>query len=146
LIKALEKKLPKYTEESLTKKKAAASEAKKKNPTQGFSNTAFWKELKPNQAVVEEPANPAFKIQRVHAPTIPQEDAAHVHVKNDSDHRFDVPAFAGKTTAYVLTELRGRNKPRKIRYNRATNEPVTKVVTRTCAVVNQRGLAHCDFF
>jgi hypothetical protein len=54
LIKALDKKVPKYTEESLAKKKAVAAEAKKKNPTQGlssFSKTAFWKELKPNQAV-----------------------------------------------------------------------------------------------
>jgi hypothetical protein len=74
-----------------------------------FSKTAFRKELKPNQAVVEEPANPTFKIQRVHAPTIPEEDAAHVPVKHDFDHRFDVPPFAGKTTAYVLTEPRGRN-------------------------------------
>jgi hypothetical protein len=85
LIKALDKKLPKHTEESPAKKKAAASEAKKKNPTQGlssFSKSTFWKELKPNQAVVEEPANPTFKIQRVHAPTIPQEDAAHVHVNS----------------------------------------------------------------
>jgi hypothetical protein len=80
LIKALDKKVPEYTEESLAKKKAAAAEAKKKNPTQGlssFSKTAFWKVLKPNEAIVEEPANPTFKIQRVHAPTIPQEDAAH---------------------------------------------------------------------
>jgi hypothetical protein len=63
LIEALEKKVPKYTEESLAKKKAAASEAKKKNPTQGlssFSKTAFWKELKPNEAVVQEPTNPTF--------------------------------------------------------------------------------------
>jgi hypothetical protein len=82
-----------------------------------FSETAFWKELKPNQAVVEEPANPTFKIQRVHAPTIPQEDAAHVPVKHDFDHRFDVPPFAGKTTAYVLAESSGRNNTRKIRYN-----------------------------
>ena len=83
LIKALDKKVPKYTEASLRKKKATAAEAKKKNTTQGlssFSKTAFWQELKPNEAVVEEPANPSFKIQRVHAPTIPQEDAAHVPV------------------------------------------------------------------
>jgi hypothetical protein len=75
-----------------------------------FSKTAFWKELKLNQAVVQELANPTFKIQSVHAPTIPQEDAAHVPVKHDFDHRFDVPPFAGKTTAYVLTESRGRHK------------------------------------
>jgi hypothetical protein len=69
LIEALEKKLPKYTEESLAKKKDAATEAKKKNPIQGlssFSKTAFWQELNPNEAAVEEPANPTFKIQRVH--------------------------------------------------------------------------------
>jgi hypothetical protein len=36
LIKSLDKKPPKHTEESLAKKKAAASEAKKKNPTQGL--------------------------------------------------------------------------------------------------------------
>jgi hypothetical protein len=55
LIEALEKKLPKYTVESLAKKKDAATEAKKKNTTQGlfsFSKNAFWKELKPNLAVV----------------------------------------------------------------------------------------------
>jgi hypothetical protein len=49
LIQALEKKLPKHTDESLTKKKAAATEAKKKNTTQGlssFSKNAFWKKLK----------------------------------------------------------------------------------------------------
>jgi DUF1365 family protein len=74
-----------------------------------FSKSAFWKELKPNEAVVEEPANPTFKIQRVHAPTVPQEDAAHVSVKHDFDHTFDVSPFAGKTTAYVLTESRGRH-------------------------------------
>jgi hypothetical protein len=65
LIEALDKKLPKHTDESLAKKKAAATEAKKKNTTQGlssFSKNAFWKELKPNEAVVEEPANPRFKI------------------------------------------------------------------------------------
>jgi hypothetical protein len=121
-------------------KLAAATEAKKKNPTQGlssFSKTAFWKELKPNEAVVEEPANPTFKIQRVHSPTIPQEDAAHVPVKHDFDHRFDVPPFAEKTTAYILSESRGRNNnTRKIRYDRVTKKPLTKVVTRTCAVIN----------
>jgi hypothetical protein len=85
LIKALDKKLPKYTEEALAKMKAVATEAKKKNTTQGlssFSKNAFWKELKPNQAVVQEPTNPSFKIQRVHAPTIPQEDAAHVPINS----------------------------------------------------------------
>jgi hypothetical protein len=74
LIKALDKKVPKYTEEALAKKNAAATEAKKKNITQGLSSflkTAFWKELKPNEAVVQEPTNPTFKIQRVHAPTVP---------------------------------------------------------------------------
>jgi hypothetical protein len=70
-----------------------------------FSKTAFWQELQPNLAVVEEPANPTFKIQRVHAPTVPQEDAAHVPVKHDFDHTFDVPPFSRKTTAYVLTGL-----------------------------------------
>jgi hypothetical protein len=47
LIKALDKKVPKYTEESLAKKKADAAEAKKKNQIEGlssFSKTAFWKE------------------------------------------------------------------------------------------------------
>jgi hypothetical protein len=69
LIKALDKKVPKYTEESLAKKKSDATEAKKKNSIDGlssFSKTAFWQELQPNLAVVEEPANPTFKIQRVH--------------------------------------------------------------------------------
>jgi hypothetical protein len=48
LIQALDKKLPKHTDESLAKKKAAATEAKKKNTTQGlssFSKNASWKEL-----------------------------------------------------------------------------------------------------
>jgi hypothetical protein len=79
LIKALDRKVLEYTEESLGKKKAAAAEAKEKNPTQGLSSfpkTTFWQELKTNEAVVEEPLNPTFKIQRVHAPTIPEEDAA----------------------------------------------------------------------
>jgi hypothetical protein len=113
LIKTLDKKLPKYTAESLAKKKATATEAKKKNTTHGlssFSKNAFWKELKPNQAAVQEPTTPYFKIQRVHAPTVPQEDAAHVPVKHDFNHAFNVPPFAGKTTAYVLTESRGRHK------------------------------------
>jgi hypothetical protein len=35
----------------------------------------------------------------------------------------------------LLTEGRGRNKARKMRYNKK-NGPVTKVVTRTCAVIN----------
>jgi hypothetical protein len=101
-----------------------------------FSKKLFWKELKPNEAVVQEPTDPSFKIQRIHAPTVPQEDAAHVPVKHDFDHTFDVPPFAGKTTAYVITESRGRNNKKTIRYDRRTNEPVTKVVTRTCAVIN----------
>jgi hypothetical protein len=111
-IEVLDKKVPKYTVEPLAKKKAAATEAKKKNTTQGLSSVskiAFWKELKPNEAGVEEPANPRSKIQRVHAPTVPQEDVAHVPVNHDFDHTFDVPPFARKTTAYVLTESRGRN-------------------------------------
>jgi hypothetical protein len=140
LIKEFDKKLPRYTLEYLAKKKTADTEARKKNTTQGLSSfpkTAFWQELKPNEAVVEEPVNSTFKIQRVHAPTIPQEDTAHVPVKHEFDHRFDVPPFAGKTAAaYVLTESRGRNKSRTIRYNRVTNEPITKVVTRTCAIIN----------
>jgi hypothetical protein len=44
LIQALDKKLPKHTGESFAKKKAAATEAKKKNTTQGlspFSKKAF---------------------------------------------------------------------------------------------------------
>jgi hypothetical protein len=74
LIQAFVKKLPKHTDESLAMKKAAATEAKKKDTTQGlssFSKTAFWKELKPNKAVVQEPTNPSFEIQKEHAPTIP---------------------------------------------------------------------------
>ena len=138
LIKALEKKLPKYTMESLAKKKEADIEAKKKNPTDGlssFAKTAYWKELKANDAPVEEPTNPTFKIQRVRAPTVPEEDAAHIPVKHDFSHRFDVPVFAGTTTAYVLAEGRGRNKTRSIRHDR-NGVPLTKVVPRTCAVVN----------
>jgi hypothetical protein len=121
LIQALDKKVPKHTDESLAKKKAAATEAKKKNTTQGlssFSKNAFWKELQPNLAVVQEPTNPSFKIQRVHAPTVPQEDAAHVPVKHDFDHTFDVPPFAGKTTAYVLTEPKGRGRNKRGRRSR----------------------------
>jgi hypothetical protein len=38
LIQALEKKLPKHTDESLAKKKAAATEATRKNTTQGLSS------------------------------------------------------------------------------------------------------------
>jgi hypothetical protein len=52
LIEALDKKLPKYTAESLAKKKAAATEAKEKKTTQGLSSiskTTFWKELKPRR-------------------------------------------------------------------------------------------------
>ena len=67
--------------ESLAKKKASAAEA-----LSSFSKTAFWKELKPNEAAVEEPANPTFKIQRVCAPTVPKVDAGHVPVKHDFDH------------------------------------------------------------
>jgi hypothetical protein len=70
LIEALDKKVPKYTEELLAKKKAAASEAKKKNTTQGLSSiskTAFWKELKPNEAVVQEPTNPTINSFHVMA-------------------------------------------------------------------------------
>jgi hypothetical protein len=60
-----------------------------------------------------------------------------VPAKHDFDHTFDVPPFAGKTTAYVLTEPRGgRNKKGTIQYDKRTKEPLTKVVTRTCAVVN----------
>jgi hypothetical protein len=69
--------------------------------------------IKPNQAVVQEPTNQSFKIQRVHAPTIPQEDALHVPVKHDFNHTFDVPPFAGKTTAYVLAGPRGRGRNKK---------------------------------
>jgi hypothetical protein len=100
-------------------------------------NRIQHKELKPNQAVVEEPANPTFKIQRVHAPTVPEEDAARVPVKHDFDHRFDVPPFAGKTTANIFTERRNRNKTKTIWYDKKTGKPLTKVVTRTCAVVNR---------
>jgi hypothetical protein len=57
---------------------------------------------------------------------------------HDFDHTFDRPPFSGKTTAYVLTEPRGRgrNKKRTIWYDKRTKEPITKVVTRTCAVIN----------
>jgi hypothetical protein len=99
LIKAFDKKVPKYTEKALAKKKLDDIEAKTKNTTQGlssFSKTAFWKELQPNLAVVEELPNPTFKIQRIHAPTAQQEDAAHVPVKHDFDHRFDVPHLLGR--------------------------------------------------
>ena len=94
MLKALEKKLPNYTVESLAKKKYSAAEARKNNPVDGlssFSKTALWKELKPNEAAVEEPANPTIKMQRVRAPTVPEVDAGHAPVKHDLDHRFDVP-------------------------------------------------------
>jgi hypothetical protein len=145
LRQALDKKLPKHTDESLAKKKAAATEAKKKNTTQGlssFSEKAFWKELKPNQAVVQEPTNPSFKIQRVHAPTIPQEDAAHVPVKHNFDHTFDVPPLAHlperQHRMCINRTKRKRYKFKKILilYDKRTNAPITKVVTRTCAVIN----------
>ena len=63
MLNALEKKLPNYTVESLAKKKYSAAEARKNNPVDGlssFSKTALWKELKPNEAAVEEPANPSI--------------------------------------------------------------------------------------
>jgi hypothetical protein len=50
LIKALDKKVPKYTEESLVKKKSAATEAKKKSTIDGlssFSKMLFGKNYNP---------------------------------------------------------------------------------------------------
>ena len=75
-------------------------------------------------------------MQRVRAPTVPEVDAGHVPVKHDFDHRFDVPTFSVQTTTYVLTEGRG-NKPRRKKYkNNVCYVPATKVVARTCAVIN----------
>jgi lipid II:glycine glycyltransferase (peptidoglycan interpeptide bridge formation enzyme) len=45
-------------------------------------------------------------------------------------------AVNGTITGILLPESRGRHKKETIRYDKRTNEPVTKVVTRTCAVIN----------
>jgi hypothetical protein len=142
LIEALDKKLPKYTAESLAKKKATATEAKKKNTTQGLSSSsrnAFWKELKPNQAVVQEPTNPSFKIQRVYVPTVPQEDVAHVPVNSS-------PAIMSLAALYFGVLFWGAYLPQK------SDSHDTSSFKSTCHLIRLKVLPdglygahlHCD--
>jgi hypothetical protein len=67
------------------------NEKKKKKGSNGldrFSKDAYWQELKPKDAVVEEPINESFLISW--APTVPERDAHRVPVKHNFNDVFDI--------------------------------------------------------
>jgi Transposase IS4/SAP domain len=63
----------------------------------GFSEGAHWRELVPDERVVEEPIN-TFKAR---APTIPEEDHAFVPVKHNYLETFERPEFTGEKKVAV---------------------------------------------
>ena len=73
-----------------------------------FHPDAVWRPLQANNTVVEEPANPTFRIGR--APTIPLQDAAHVPVKHNFSESFAVPEFSGKHIKYELNRRGSRKR------------------------------------
>ena len=58
----------------------------------GFSKNACWKALVPNEESVVEPQN----ITGLHAPTIPEDDAAFIPQKHNFSETFDRAPFLGK--------------------------------------------------
>ena len=73
-----------------------------------FHPDAVWRPLEANNTVVQEPANPTFRIGR--APTIPLQDAAHVPVKHNFSESFAVPEFSGKQIKYELNRRGSRKR------------------------------------
>jgi SAP domain len=64
---------------------------KKPDDLKGFAQGACWRELLPEETIVEEPTN-SFKAR---APTIPEEDRDFVPVKHNFAEIFDRPVFTG---------------------------------------------------
>ena len=58
----------------------------------GFSPHARWKALVPNDKAVVDPQN----VTGLHAPTIPEDDAAFVPQKHNFSETFDRAPFLGK--------------------------------------------------
>eukprot|EP00957_Ditylum_brightwellii_P197922 15078344-Ditylum_brightwellii.AAC.1 len=58
----------------------------------GFPDEAYWKELIPQNAPVEEPTTPF----QAHAPTVPKEDHFHVPEKFHFNFTIERKAFTGK--------------------------------------------------
>ena len=58
-----------------------------------FAEGAYWKELNPMEATVEEPVNPTFTNAR--APTIEERDTEFVPVKYNFEETFDRDVFKG---------------------------------------------------
>jgi hypothetical protein len=119
---SLQEEKPKYSIQYIKnekKKKATGTKKKGSNGLDRVSKDAYWQELKPKDAVVEEPINESFSISQ--APTVP--------VKHNFDDVFDIPVFAGKANKFVLTQPTRTNTTTRIKLDRE-NEPITRVVTR----------------
>ena len=95
-----------------------------------FHPDAVWNELKANEAVVEEPLNPTFRIKR--APTVPVEDRDCVPIKHNYNEQFDIPDFTGIKTEYEFSR-QGNIK------NDVNGKPIQITVTR------DRGRVDPDF-
>ena len=77
----------------------------------GFSDGAYWEELIPQSAPVEEPTNP-FQAR---APTVPEEDHFHVPKKYNFDLTIQRKAFTGKVKTKVVKRY-GQNRMQKVIY------------------------------
>ena len=100
LKKAYDDKLKRYNsvEEATASKKKVLPKTNKLDGMTSFHPDAYWRELFPKEAPVEEPLNASFKIAR--APTILPEEAEFVPVKHDFTERFKVPDFTGTSVKY----------------------------------------------
>ena len=67
-----------------------------------FTDTVYWRVLKPKNETVDEPNNATFKNPR--ASTIPEEDSKYVPTKHDFDTHIEWPVFTGEQGAICLSK------------------------------------------
>ena len=73
---------------------AVATALNRPKPLVGFPDTAYWKELKPQDAVVTEPTN---RFAAARAPTVPEDESSTIPVKHNFAEVFDRAPFLGSS-------------------------------------------------
>ena len=99
LLSALAKKIPVGNV-----KKSNPKKSDKNNSGGGikwFTDTAYWRVLKPKNETFDEPNNATFKNTR--APTITEEYAKCVPTKHDFDTHIERPVLTGKQGAVCFS-------------------------------------------
>ena len=115
----INKKLPRHSTLKEAKKKAKPQKKKRiVKVLKLFPDTAIWRQLYPDSAAIQEPANPTFHIAR--APNISEKDAGHVPKKYNFSEHFDIHSFIGMKKEFLF-DCRS-----KLRKDSSSGKPPTK--------------------